>query len=63
MKIKKLGRGAKISLPLLFLLLAALLVAALSGVFGAPAVNRRVKRPPRLRSRRRFRRTATGGAC
>ena len=36
MKIKKLGRGAKISLPLLFLLLAALLVAALSGVFGAP---------------------------
>ena len=36
MKTKKLGRGAKISLPLLFLLLAALLVAALSGVFGAP---------------------------
>ncbi|MFR5864072.1 MAG: hypothetical protein ACLUFV_02150 [Acutalibacteraceae bacterium] len=33
---KKLGRGAKISLPLLFLMLAALLVAALSGVFGAP---------------------------
>lgn len=36
MKTKKLGRGAKISLPLLFLLLAALLAAALSGVFGAP---------------------------
>lgn len=36
MKTKKLGRGAKISLPLLFLMLAALLVAALSGVFGAP---------------------------